>query len=136
MWDGTKEKFLNITPEELWRLQKIFSNKKGGPSQTYKKNTEANAKVYDLNQKTMQALESLAAVHAVFEKSGKDLNVGSSECDTVFAESRAAMNEFNVVQQDQERARDELYDAQGRPRHGLHGLARVDVEGWRLSRSC
>ena len=45
--------------------------KKGSLSQTYKKNTEANAKVYDLNEKRMQALETLAAVYAIFEKAGE-----------------------------------------------------------------
>ena len=34
---------MNITPEELRRLQKILSNEKGSLSQTHKKNTEANA---------------------------------------------------------------------------------------------
>ena len=59
---------MNITQEELGRLQKILS-------QTYKKNTEANANVNDLNQKTMQALDTLAAVYAVFGKAGGNLNV-------------------------------------------------------------
>ena len=68
--------------------------------------------VYDLNQKTMQTLESPAVVHAVFEKAGGNLDVENSECDVVFAESRAAMDEFNEAQRVQEFAREELYDAQ------------------------
>ena len=63
-WEETKDKFLNITPDELWRLQKILSNKKGTWSQTYKKNTEANAQVYDLNQKTMQPMALLPTLIA------------------------------------------------------------------------
>ena len=58
----------------LWCLQKHLHNKKGGLSQTYKKNTQANAKVYDLNHKTTQALETLAFVYSTFEKAGRDLN--------------------------------------------------------------
>ena len=108
-WERTKDKFLNITSEGLGSLQKILSNKKGSLSQTYKKKTEENAKVCGLNQKTMQALESLAAV-AAFEKAGEDLNKGNSECDIVFAESQAAMEEFNVAQQNQERVRGMLHD--------------------------
>ena len=46
--------FLHIALDELWKLQKILSSKKGSLSQTYKKNTETNAKVYDLNLKTMR----------------------------------------------------------------------------------
>ena len=33
-------------------------------------NSEANTKVYDLNQKTMQALGNLAVVYATFEEAG------------------------------------------------------------------
>ena len=33
----------------------------------YKKNTEANTKVYDLNQKTIQALDRLAGVYYVLK---------------------------------------------------------------------
>ena len=66
--EETKEKFPNITREELWRLQEISSNKKGSLSQTWKRNTEANAKVNDLNQKTLYALETLVSVLAVFDE--------------------------------------------------------------------
>ena len=57
-WEETKEKFLHVTPDELAR--------KGSRCQTYKKNTEANTKVYDFNQSTMQVLDILAAVNASF----------------------------------------------------------------------
>ena len=67
IWENTSENLLRITPAEMWKLQKILSSRKGSVSQTYKKNTEANMKVYDLNQKTMQALSNLALVHARFE---------------------------------------------------------------------
>ena len=71
------------------RLQKILSNKKGSLSQLYKKNTGANAKVFDFNQKTMQALETLAAV----------------------GDGRAVMEEFNEAQHNQERTRGVLHDS-------------------------
>ena len=54
-WVGTKEKILNIPPADLWSVQKILHDKRGSLSQTYKKNTEGNAKLYDFDQKTMQA---------------------------------------------------------------------------------
>ena len=72
-------KTLQIAPAEMWKLQKILSSRKGSLSQTYKKNTEANRKVYDLNQKTMQALSNLALVYARFEEAGVDLEVETSE---------------------------------------------------------
>ena len=67
-WEETKDKCLNITPDELWKVQKILSTKRGSLSQTNKKFTEANVKVCDLKQKTMQALSTLAVVYATFEK--------------------------------------------------------------------
>ena len=42
----------------------------------------------------MQALETLAAVYAVFEKAGENLNVESSEGDVFFADVHAAKDEF------------------------------------------
>ena len=110
MREETREKFLNITPEDLWRLQKILSNKKESLSQTYKKNTEANANVCDFNQKTMQALETLAAVYAVFEKAGENLNVETSE--VLCADGRAATEEFNERHHNQEHMRGVLHDFQ------------------------
>ena len=109
--------------EELWRLQKILSNKMGSLSQTNMKNTEANVQVHDLNQKTMQALGSLAAAYAVFEKAGGKLNVGNSECDVILEESRAATDEFQQAQRVQERAREELYVA-----HEAHAMAFMDLQ--------
>ena len=53
----------------------------------------------------MQSLESLAAVHAAFEKAGEDLDQENSACDTVLAESQATMEEFSVAQQNQKRVR-------------------------------
>ena len=43
------------TARKLWELQRLLNNRKGSLSSTYKMNTEANTRVYDLHQKTMQA---------------------------------------------------------------------------------
>ena len=45
---------VETTQTTLWELQRLLNNLKGSLSSTYKKNTEANTKAYDLNQKTMQ----------------------------------------------------------------------------------
>ena len=50
----------------------------------------------------MQALETLAAVYAVFEKAGGDV---------LCADGRAAMEEFIEAQQNQERMRGVLHDS-------------------------
>ena len=47
------------TEKKLWELHRLLNNRKGSLSSTYKKNTEANTKDYDLNQKTMQAVDVL-----------------------------------------------------------------------------
>ena len=59
----------------------------------------------------MQALDTLAAVYAVFEKVGENLNVENSEGDILYADVRAAMEEFNEPQQNQERVRGVLHDS-------------------------
>ena len=67
-WAATKEKLLQVAPADLWMLQKILSSKKGSVSQTYKTNSEANTKVYDLNHRTMQDLNNFAIVYATLNK--------------------------------------------------------------------
>ena len=68
-WEATGDKILSAPPADLRHLQKNLHKKKR-LSQTYKKNTEANARVYDLYQKTMKAFETLAFLHCRFETSG------------------------------------------------------------------
>ena len=50
----------------------------------------------------MQALDTLAAVYAVFEKARENLDVDISEGDILYADVRAATEEFNDAQQNQE----------------------------------
>ena len=72
---------------------------------TNKKNTEANTKVHDLNQRTMQALNNLAIVFATFAQAGAPMG------DLLCADVRAAMEDFNEDQQNQERMQGELKDS-------------------------
>ena len=51
----------------LGKLHCLLNSRIGSLSATYKKNAEANDKAYDLNQKTIQALDALAADYIVFE---------------------------------------------------------------------
>ena len=50
--------------EELHRL---LNSRKGSLSATFKKNAEANDRAYDLDQKTIQALDALAVEYGAFE---------------------------------------------------------------------
>ena len=78
---------LQITLVEIWKVQKILNSRKGSLSQ------EGNTKVYDLNQKTMQALGILALVYARFEARA-DLEVGTSEGDLLHADMRTAVQDL------------------------------------------
>ena len=61
-------KDLVVKEKGLWELHRLFKNRKGNLSSTHKKNTEANTKVYDLDQKTMQALDVLAEEREIIEE--------------------------------------------------------------------
>ena len=60
----------------------------------------------------MQALNNLAFVYATLEQAGANLEVENSEGDMLYADVRAAMEEFNEAQQNQERMRGDLKDSQ------------------------
>ena len=78
-------------------------------SAAYKKNTEANTKVYDLNQKTMLALDRLACVYATVEEAWANLeNEKNSEGDILYAEACGAMDELARAQQHQARCQGEV----------------------------
>ena len=47
--DNKKGRPFGVTKEDLWALQRVFNSRKGSLRVTYKKNTEANTKVHDLN---------------------------------------------------------------------------------------
>ena len=53
-------KFLNITCEVVWDVQKVLDGKKASLCKTDKTQTKANDKVCDLNRKTEKALKTLA----------------------------------------------------------------------------
>ena len=77
-------------------------------SATYKKNTEANTKVYDLNQKTMQALDRLADVYETFEDTWAFVEKETAEDDSLLAEADGAMDQLVAAQQHQARFLDEV----------------------------
>ena len=96
------------TEKKLWELHRLLNNRKESSSSTYKKNTEANAKVYDLNQKTMQALDALAKEYEIFKETVKKVTHETEEVDLLFAAAYEAVEEFDKAQKDQDRLQDEL----------------------------
>ena len=97
-----------VTREDLWALRSVLSSKKGSLSATYNKNTEADTKVYDLNQKTMLALDRLADAYSTFEETWAKMEHETVEGDVLFAMSYEAMDELAKAQQCQSRCQDEL----------------------------
>ena len=63
--DAATEK--DAITRRLEELHRLLNSRKGSLSATYKKNAEAYDKAYDLNQKTIQVLDALAADHIAFE---------------------------------------------------------------------
>ena len=63
-----QERFVNITPEDVWELQTILDGKTGYSKETHKNQTEAKDKVWALNFKTEKALAPLEIVHVRLEK--------------------------------------------------------------------
>ena len=100
-------KYFVATEKKLWELLRLLNNRKGSLSSTYEKNTEANTKVYDLNQKTMQALNALAEEYEIFETM-KKVKHKTEEGDMLFAVAYEAMEELDKAQKDQDRLQDEL----------------------------
>ena len=81
--------------------RKVLSSRK-------EKNTEATTKVYDLNQKIMQALDCQAEVYTSFEDTWANVENEISEDDILFAEACEAIDELAAAQQHQARFHDEL----------------------------
>ena len=51
----------------IGELHRLLKSRKGSFNATYRKNTDANDKAYDLNQKSIQALDALTKEHVDFE---------------------------------------------------------------------
>ena len=93
------ETFVHVAEEELWALQKVLHCRKGSLSSPYKKNSEANNKVYDLNQRTVAALDRLAEVYETFEDTWDIVVKESAAGDMLFASEEDAADKLDAAQQ-------------------------------------
>ena len=57
-----------VARTRLGALHRLLNNRKGYLSATYKKNAEANDRANDMNQKTIQALDTQAEDYGTFEE--------------------------------------------------------------------
>ena len=83
---------------KLWEQHRLLNNREGRVSATYKKN--ANSRGYDLNQKTMHALDTMAEEYLIFEETMKKVTLETEE-------GRHAVRS-GLAQKDQDRLQDEL----------------------------
>ena len=85
-----------------------MNSRKGSLSATYKKNAEANDKAYDLNQKTIQALDALAEDYLVSEATMANVTSEHEAGDAIHAASAETAGELERIQKDQGRLQDDL----------------------------
>ena len=89
----------------LGELHRLLNNRIGSLSAIDKKNAEANDRAFDMNQKTTQALDTLAEEYGTFEASVKKVTFEHAEGDVLHAVASEVADELDL---DQVRLQDEL----------------------------
>ena len=105
---GERDGCRDNAKEAVGTAAPLEPRKKGGLAPTNKKNAEANTKAYDLNQKTRQALDTLAEKYEIFEETMKKVTHETEEGDMLFAVAHEVMEELDKAQKDQDRLHDEM----------------------------
>ena len=89
-------------------VTELLNNRKGSLSSTYKKNSEANNKVYDLNQRTVAAMDHLAEVYETFEDTWDIVVQESAAGDMFFASEEDVADKLGAAQRQQDDALEAL----------------------------
>ena len=97
----------DVVRSRLGELHRLLNNRKGSLSATDKKTAEANDKAHHMNQKTIQAVDTLAE-YGVFEVTMKKVKFEHDEGDVLNAVASEVAEELDRAQNDQDRPRDEL----------------------------
>ena len=84
----------------MGELHRLLKNRKGSLSVTYKKNAEAYDRAYDMNQKTIQALDTLAEEYSAFEANMKKVTSEHEEDDVLNAMASEVADELERAQKD------------------------------------
>ena len=92
----------------LGELHRLLNIRKGSLSATNKKNADANNRAYDMNQKKIQALDTLAEEYEAFEVTMKKVACEHEEGDVLYAVASEVAGELDRAQKDQNRLQDEL----------------------------
>ena len=92
----------------LGELHRLLNIRKGSLGATCKKNAEANDRAYDLNRKTIQALDALAEEYAAFEVTMAKVTSEHEAGDVSYAVASEVADELERTQKDQDRVQDDL----------------------------
>ena len=103
--DAATEK--DAKKRRLGERHRLLNSRKGSLSATFKKNAKTNDKAYDLNQKTMQALDALAADHIAFEATVANVTSEREAGGAMHAAAAETAGELERVHMDQGRLQDD-----------------------------
>ena len=104
--DAATEK--EATMRRMGELHRLLNSRKGSLHATYRTNTEANDKAYDLNQKSMQALDALAKEYIDFEAIMANVTSEQEAGDVLHVATLQMAEELERAQKDQGRLQDDL----------------------------
>ena len=96
------------TMRRLGDLHHLLNSRKGSLKATYKKNTDANDKADDLNQKSIQALDALAKEYVGFEATMANVTSEHEAGYVLHAATLEVAEELERTQKDQGRLQDDL----------------------------
>ena len=102
--DAAPEK--DATMRRIGELHRLSNSRKGSLNATYKKDTEANDKAHD--QKSLQALDALAAEYVAFEATMANVTSEHEAGDVLHAATLEVAEELERTQKDQGRLQDDL----------------------------
>ena len=95
----------------LWRLgelHRLLNSRKGSLSATYKRMPKRMTRPYDLNQKTIQALDALASECIAFEATTANVTSEHEAGDAIHTAAAGTAGELERIQKDQGRLQDDL----------------------------
>ena len=93
----------------MGKLHRLLNSRKGSLNATYRKNTDANDKAYDLNQKSFQALYALAKEYVDFEATMANVTSEHVAGDVLHPATLEVAEELERAQKDQVRPQDHLH---------------------------
>ena len=92
----------------LGELHRCLNSRKTRPQCTCKKSTAANDEAYDFNQKSIQALDALAAECVAFEATMANVTSEHQAGHALHAAALEVAEELGRTQKDQGRLQDDL----------------------------